>query len=96
MRPPRVCAVSPDRQLIVADSRIATQSFEAPRGQRTPIDRFFRSLAERHRDGFAIVLSGSDSGGTIGIRAVKGAGGNIRAQDPSEAEYPRRDTGKRQ
>ena len=82
-----VYVIAPDRQLSVSDSHIATLPFDEPRGQRVPIDLFFRSLAEQHGDGFAVVLSGGGSDGSIGIRAVKEAGGVILVQDPNEAEY---------
>jgi hypothetical protein len=62
--------------------------FDEPRGRRVPIDFFFRSLAEQHGDGFAVILSGAGSDGAIGVRAVKEAGGIILVQEPSEAEYP--------
>ncbi len=37
-----------------------------------PIDTFFGSLAEDHRGGIiGIILSGSASDGTVGMRAIK-------------------------
>ena len=57
-------------------------------GSAAPIDLFFRSVAERHGDGFAVILSGAGSDGALGVRAVKEAGGIILVQDPAEAEYP--------
>lgn len=60
----------------------------APRGQRLPIDFFFRSLAQDQRErAIGIVLSGTGSDGTLGVRAIKGEGGMIMAQDPSSTEY---------
>src|SRR5262249_55308884 len=67
--------------------RISSVEFDEPRGQRAPIDMFFRSLAERLGDGFAVILSGAGSDGAIGVRAVKESGGIILVQDPEEAEY---------
>jgi two-component system CheB/CheR fusion protein len=58
------------------------------RGQRAPIDSFFRSLAGQHGDGFAVILTGSGTDGTIGVKAIKEAGGIILVQDPEEAEHP--------
>src|SRR5262249_55218233 len=63
-------------------------AFDEPRGRRAPIDLFFRSLAEHRGDGFAVILTGAGSDGSIGVRAVKEAGGLILVQDPNEAEYP--------
>jgi two-component system, chemotaxis family, CheB/CheR fusion protein len=53
-----------------------------------PIDIFFRSLAEDFSDrAIGIVLSGTGSDGTLGIRAIKGAGGMIMAQNDISAKF---------
>ncbi|MFZ4855989.1 MAG: chemotaxis protein CheB [Desulfuromonadaceae bacterium] len=60
----------------------------APRGQRLPIDYFFRSLAQdQHELAICIVLSGTGSDGTMGLRAIKGEGGMAMAQTPESTEY---------
>ena len=60
----------------------------APRGQRLPIDFFFRSLAQDLRErAIGIVLSGTGSDGTLGIRAIKGEGGLVIAQTPDTTEF---------
>ena len=60
----------------------------APRGQRLPIDFFFRSLAaDRHERAICSVLSGTGSDGTLGVRAIKGEGGMVMAQTPASTEY---------
>jgi two-component system CheB/CheR fusion protein len=82
-----VYVIPPDRGLELTDHQISTVGFTEPRGHRSPIDQFFRSVAERLGDGFAIILSGAGSDGAIGVRAVKEAGGIILVQDPVEAEY---------
>ena len=61
---------------------------EAPRGLRLPIDYFFRSLAADQRErAVCIVLSGTGSDGTLGLRAIKGEGGMAIAQSPESAGY---------
>src|SRR5215469_5016228 len=82
-----VYVIPPDRRLQLIDHEISAMEFDEPRGQRSPIDMFLRSLAERLGDGFAVILSGAGSDGAIGVRAVKESGGIILAQDPDEAEY---------
>jgi two-component system CheB/CheR fusion protein len=60
----------------------------APRGQRLPIDFFFRSLAHDQRErAICIVLSGTGSDGTLGARAVKGEGGMVIVQTPATTEF---------
>jgi two-component system CheB/CheR fusion protein len=83
----RVYVIPPDRRLQVVDHEISAEQFDEPRGRRAAIDLLFRSVAERLGDGFAVILSGAGSDGTIGARAVKGAGGIVLVQDPGEAEY---------
>jgi two-component system CheB/CheR fusion protein len=47
-----------------------------------PIDEFFRSLAEEQGNrAIAVVLSGTASDGTLGLKAVKAVGGITLAQD---------------
>ncbi|MEI7615034.1 MAG: CheR family methyltransferase, partial [Betaproteobacteria bacterium] len=58
------------------------------RGLRMPIDFFFRSLAQDQRErAIAIVLSGTGSDGTLGVRSIKGEGGMVMAQTPDSCEY---------
>ena len=60
----------------------------APRGQRLPIDFFFRSLAaDQHERAIGIVLSGTGSDGTRGVRAIKGEGGMVMAQNTASTEF---------
>ncbi|MEI7947056.1 MAG: chemotaxis protein CheB [bacterium] len=59
-----------------------------PRGQRLPIDFFFRSLAQdQHERAIGIVLSGTGSDGTLGVRAIKGEGGMVMVQKTQSTEY---------
>lgn len=87
MQANHVYVIPPNRQLQISDHEIGAAEFAQPRGQRAPIDVFFRSLAEQHGDGFAMILTGAGSDGAIGIKAVKESGGLIMVQDPAEAEH---------
>ena len=57
-------------------------------GLRMPIDSFFRHLAE-DQEGRAvgIVLSGTGSDGTLGVRAIKERAGMVMAEEPSSAQF---------
>jgi len=58
------------------------------RGKRVAVDLFFRTLADSHgAHSAAIVLSGADGDGAIGIKRIKERGGLTIAQDPDEAEH---------
>ena len=55
---------------------------------RLPLDYFFRSLAlEMHERAIGIILSGTASDGTLGLKAIKEEGGLVIAQDPTTAAY---------
>jgi two-component system CheB/CheR fusion protein len=55
----------------------------------TPIDHFFRSLAqEQEGRAIGVVLSGTGSDGTLGLRAIKAAGGITFVQDERSAKHP--------
>jgi two-component system CheB/CheR fusion protein len=60
----------------------------APRGQHLPIDFFFHSLAQDQRErAIGIVLSGTGTDGTAGVRAIKGENGLVIAQNPESSEF---------
>jgi two-component system CheB/CheR fusion protein len=47
-----------------------------------PIDSFFRSLAESEKEkAVCVILSGTGTDGTLGLKAVKGEGGMVVVQD---------------
>jgi two-component system, chemotaxis family, CheB/CheR fusion protein len=54
-----------------------------------PIDSFFRSLAvDQKNRTIGVVLSGMDSDGALGLRAIKGEGGITIVQSPETARFP--------
>jgi two-component system CheB/CheR fusion protein len=60
----------------------------APRSQRLPIDYFFASLAhDQGENAVGIVLSGTGSDGTLGVRAIKNAGGMVITQSTASSEF---------
>ncbi|HEY1945991.1 MAG TPA: CheR family methyltransferase [Bryobacteraceae bacterium] len=63
----------------------------APRMERfvMTIDGFFRSLAADQKNrAIGIVLSGMDSDGALGLKAIKGEGGISIVQAPESARFP--------
>ncbi len=51
-----------------------------------PIDFFLRSLSEYQKDkAIAVILSGTGSDGSLGVKAIKGCGGITFAQDETAA-----------
>ena len=53
-----------------------------------PIDLFFNSLAKNYgKQSIGVILSGSGSDGTRGLKAINEAGGLVLVQDPQTAEF---------
>lgn len=53
-----------------------------------PIDYFFRSLAEDQKErAICIVLSGTGTDGTLGLKAIKGESGMAMVEEPHTAKY---------
>lgn len=88
LRANHVYVIGPDRKLVISDTSVGAEPFDQRRGRRMAIDLLFRSLAESRGDGIAVVLSGTGSDGAAGARAVKGHGGLVFVQEPSDAVYP--------
>lgn len=81
-----VYVIPPNAALAISDKRLKISPPVEQRFQRTPIDGFFISLAEANGECSAgVILSGTGSDGTIGLRAIKEQGGLTVAQD--DAEY---------
>jgi two-component system, chemotaxis family, CheB/CheR fusion protein len=80
--------IPPGRDMAFLNGTLQLLEPSAPRGQRLPIDFFFRSLAQdQHERAICIVLSGTGSDGTLGVRSIKGEGGMVMAQNPESTEY---------
>jgi two-component system, chemotaxis family, CheB/CheR fusion protein len=87
IEPDHVYVIPPDRSMELTDGHLELAAFDQPRGRRSPIDTFFRTVAEVHPDGVGILLSGSGTDGVVGLKAIKELGGVIMAQSPDDAEY---------
>jgi two-component system CheB/CheR fusion protein len=80
--------IPPNRDMALLRGKLQLLEPTTPRGIRLPIDFFFRSLAADQRDrAICIVLSGTGSDGTLGLRAVKGEGGMAMVQTPETTEF---------
>lgn len=88
VRPNCAYIIPPNADMALVNGELHLSEPLDPRGRRLPIDFFFRSLAEYLYDrAIGVVLSGTGSDGTLGLRAIKGAGGMAMAQSPDSAEY---------
>jgi two-component system, chemotaxis family, CheB/CheR fusion protein len=88
VQPNSVYIIPPNRDMAFLNGRLQLMEPFKPRGQRLPIDFFFRSLAQGQRErAICIVLSGTGSDGAQGVRAIKGEGGMAMAQNPESTEF---------
>jgi two-component system CheB/CheR fusion protein len=86
--PGSVYAIPPNRDMAIFHGALQLSVPEMPRGQRMPIDAFLRSLADDQGEkAIGIILSGTGTDGTLGLRAIQGAGGVTLVQDPTTAKY---------
>lgn len=76
------------KNLMLAEGKLYLADQMQSQGVNLPIDVFFRSLAESANEkSVAIVLSGTGSDGSRGIKSIKEAGGLILVQDPATAKF---------
>ncbi|MCX6970203.1 MAG: PAS domain-containing protein [Verrucomicrobia bacterium] len=88
VRPNCAYIIPPGCDMALLNGALQLLEPSEPRGQRLPIDFFFRSLAQdQHERAIGIVLSGTGSDGTLGVRAIKGEGGMVMAQNPESTEF---------
>ncbi len=78
----------PDRDVAVMNRTFQLIEPLETHAARLPIDSFFRSLSEDLGEkAICIVLSGTGTDGTLGLKAIKGEGGMTMVQEESQAKY---------
>jgi two-component system CheB/CheR fusion protein len=86
--PNTVYVIPPNRDMAIFHGTLQLSVPERPRGHRMPIDTFLRSLAEdQGEQAIGVILSGTGTDGTLGLRAILGAGGVSFVQEPATAKY---------
>ncbi len=83
-----VYVIAPDTDLRVGDGELHVSKPAQHRGQRHPVDVLFSSLAVDQRErAIAIVLSGTGTNGTEGLRDIRAEGGMSLVQSPESAKF---------
>lgn len=83
-----VYLVPPKKNLEIYHSRLILTEQVRDAGLNLPIDIFFRSLAmDQRKFSIGIILSGTGSDGSLGIRAIKEHGGMVMVQDYKNAKF---------
>jgi len=86
--PDHIHIIPPGSYLELQDGKFKLVERDRQKGVRTPIDRFFASMAGAvGRRAFAVILSGTGSDGTMGVRAVKANGGIALVQESRSAQF---------
>lgn len=84
IEPDRIYVIPPGVSVTLRHRRFHIAKMAAARTKRTPIDDFFASLAAEGENAAGVILSGTGSDGTIGLRAIKEHGGLTLAQEGAE------------
>ncbi|MFH1118755.1 MAG: chemotaxis protein CheB [Bacteroidota bacterium] len=88
VEPDSVYLIPPRKNMTIFHGKLFLTEQDTNRGLNLPIDIFLRSLAQdKGKDSIGIILSGTGSDGTLGIRAIKEAGGMVMVQDDQSAKF---------
>ena len=87
VRASTVFLIPPKNNMTIKDGKLHLTEF-VPGMLNHPIDVFFNSLAEEKKErAIVVVMSGTGSDGTSGIKVVKEHGGLVIVQDPETAKF---------
>ncbi|MBF0204101.1 MAG: PAS domain-containing protein [Desulfamplus sp.] len=88
VKPNNIYMIPPKKNLSIFHGKLILKEKDTTRGINLPIDIFLKSLAEDKADrSIAIILSGTGSDGTRGVRAIKEHGGMVMVQEESSAKF---------
>ena len=88
VEPNHIYLIPPRKDMILSGGKLLLTDKDPARGLTLPIDHFLRSLAQdAGRFAIAVILSGTGSDGSRGVREVHEAGGLVIAQDPRTASF---------
>ncbi|HEY9619448.1 MAG TPA: chemotaxis protein CheB [Crinalium sp.] len=88
VEPNQVYVIPPNTKMVLSNGVLQLSPREKVFGRYMPGDAFFASLAsDRGRKAIAVVLSGLDGDGSLGLRAIKAVGGVTFAQCKETAQF---------
>lgn len=83
-----VYVIPNDKFMQVVNRKFVLSDKTLPKAPNNAVDIFLYSLAKEQReDAIAVLLSGTGTDGTKGIKAVKEAGGLVLVQEPGSAKF---------
>jgi signal transduction histidine kinase len=88
VEPDHIYTIPPNTYPSLVDGRLHLDEPQNKAGPRLPIDHFFASLGKDQRQrAIGIVLSGSGSDGSLGLKWIEANGGIVLAQSPDSAQF---------
>lgn len=88
IEPNHVYVIPPNKDLNILNGVLYLMELPLPRGLNLPIDNFFRSLAkDQGGNAICIILSGTGTDGTLGVKEIKGEIGMVMVQEEKSAKY---------
>ncbi len=88
IEPNHVYLIPPAVSLAVSDGKLHLAEPAERHGARMPLDFFLRSLAKDcGQRAICVVLSGTGTDGSEGLKAIKDNGGFVIVQDPQDAQF---------
>lgn len=88
VEPDTIYLMPPKKEMIISGGKLLLTDKDPGQGLTLPIDHFFRSLAQDLGEGaIGIILSGTGSDGSRGIRAIHDAGGLVLVQSVDTAKF---------
>jgi len=88
VQPNMIYVIPPNKDMAILNGALHLMDLPHPRGFNLPIDSFFKSLAQdQGADAVGIILSGTGSDGSLGLKQIKGELGMVMAQDEDSAKY---------
>ncbi|MBF0462390.1 MAG: PAS domain-containing protein [Magnetococcales bacterium] len=83
-----VYIIPPNHHLDILNGVLFLMDLPEMRARTGSIDHFFCSLAQdQYNNAACVILSGTGADGTLGLLAIKEAGGLVITQDPASAKY---------
>jgi len=88
VEPNHVYVIPPNKTMGIRNGTLHLMARGEPTAKHLPIDYFLTSLAaDRGNRAIGVILSGTASDGTMGLKAIKSEGGITFAQDIKSAKY---------
>ena len=88
IQPDMIYVIPPNKDMSILNKALHLMDLPHPRGFNLPIDNFFKSLAQdQGANAIGIILSGTGSDGSLGLKQIKGELGMVMVQDEVSAKY---------